>query len=139
MTVEVSPGDLAKVNVVHRVQADAVWSYELSWFRSVPHVAYSGKSFPIGVHDCDSWADVGYVAAGVHTPTEFTNVNILIIRNKEGARPVEVVPLGLVFAIGIEHLHPVVFPVRYIYISVLVGGDIVWNIEFAWVGAWAAP
>ena len=55
------------------------------------------------------------------------------------ARPVQIVPLRLVFAVAVEHLHAMVLAVGDIDPAVGVGGDIVHDVELAGIGAGLAP
>ena len=55
------------------------------------------------------------------------------------ARPMEVVPLGYVFALRIEDLDSVVFAVRYVDVPVRVRADAVDEIEFPRIGTRLTP
>jgi hypothetical protein len=57
----------------------------------------------------------------------------------ESARPVQIVPLRLVFAVAVEYLDAVVLAVGDIDPTVRVGADVVHDVELAGVGAGAAP
>ena len=57
----------------------------------------------------------------------------------ERARPVHVVPLHLVLAVAVEHLHAMVLAVGDIDPAVVVGGDVVGDVELAGIGAGGAP
>jgi hypothetical protein len=49
------------------------------------------------------------------------------------------VPLGLVFAVAVEHLHALVLPVGDIDQAVVVAGDVVHEVELARAGPRFAP
>jgi hypothetical protein len=49
------------------------------------------------------------------------------------------VPLGLVFAVAVEHLHAMVLAVGDIDQAVVVAGDVVHEVELARAGARLAP
>ena len=51
----------------------------------------------------------------------------------------QVVPLGLVFAVAVEYLHAVVLAVCHVDPTVFVGHDVVHDIELAGIGAGLAP
>ncbi len=51
----------------------------------------------------------------------------------------QVVPLGLVFAVAVEHLHAVVLAVGDIDIAVGIARDVVHDVELAGIGARFAP
>ena len=55
------------------------------------------------------------------------------------AGPVQIVPLRLVFAVAVEHLHAVVLAVGDIDPAVGVGDDVVDDVELAGIGAGLAP
>src|SRR4051812_17810571 len=55
------------------------------------------------------------------------------------ARPVQVVPLRLVFAAAIEDLHPVVLAVGDVDPAIGIADDIVWDVELAGIAAAFAP
>jgi hypothetical protein len=55
------------------------------------------------------------------------------------AGPVQKVPLRLVFAVAVEHLHAVVLAVGDIDPAVGIGSDIVDDVELAGIGAGLAP
>ena len=51
----------------------------------------------------------------------------------------QIVPLRLVFAIAVEHLHAVVLAVGHVNPAVLVGRDVVHDVELARIAAGFAP
>ncbi len=57
----------------------------------------------------------------------------------EAARAVQVVPLRLVLAVAVEHLHAVVLAVGDVDPAVVVGGDVVGDVELAGLAAGLAP
>ena len=57
----------------------------------------------------------------------------------EPARPVQIVPLRLVFAVAVEHLDAMVLPVGDIDPAVGLGADVVHDIELALAGARLSP
>ncbi len=52
---------------------------------------------------------------------------------------VQIIPLRLVFAVAVEHLHPVVLAVGDIDETVGIGGDVVDDVELTGIGAGLAP
>src|SRR5947208_1342967 len=78
--------------------------------------------------DCGGGADLADVA---DRPVTVGHIH--------AARPVQVLPLGLEFAIAIEHLNTVVLAVDDIDPAVGIGADIVDNVELALAGAGLAP
>ena len=84
---------------------------------------------------------VGEILVGGHARSEFTDVAKWVRSpiHVKSTRPVQVVPLGFVFPVGIEHLYAVILPIRDVNISILVGTDIVNEIELARLRARLAP
>src|SRR5580692_1443968 len=60
-------------------------------------------------------------------------------RNFPISRPGQIVPLRLVFAVAVEHLHAVVLAIGDINPSIDVGDDVVDDVELAGIGARLAP
>ena len=71
----------------------------MSHVQAVSHMAYSSKSITIGIEDSDPRPDIGLILVDGHAPTQIRDVNMLFLRDVDGARPVEVVPLGLILAV----------------------------------------
>ena len=59
--------------------------------------------------------------------------------HEKAAGAMQIVPLGFVAAIAIEHLHAMIFPVRHINPAIGVAGNVVCDVELAGSGAGPAP
>ena len=74
---------------------------------------------------------------GPSSPT--MKCRLLAAAAMQRAGPVQIVPLGLVFAVAVEHLHAMVLAVGDIDPAVGIGGDVVDDVELAGIGARLAP
>jgi len=93
------------------------------------------------VDDADPGAEVGAVAVDrLHRP-QFADIadRMAGIVHVKPARPVQIIPLGLILAVAVEDLNPMVLTVGDIDPAIGVGADVVNDIEFTGVGARAAP
>ena len=66
-------------------------------------------------------------------------VRLLAAAAAQRAGPMQVVPLRLVFAVAVEHLHAMVLAVRDVDPAVRIGDDVVHEVELARIGAGLAP
>ena len=91
--------------------------------------------------DGDPWAEVRHVAANRLHRSEFADVAdwAFARRHEQATRVMKIVPLGLVLAIAVEHLHAMVLAVGHIDPAIGIAGDVVRDIELAWIGARPAP
>ena len=86
------------------------------------------SSLPLVVDDADARAEIGHVAVDRHARAELADIEDRALCRGGRYRPqgpVQVVPLRLVFAVAVEHLHAVVLAVGDIDPAVGVGGDVV--------------
>jgi len=60
-------------------------------------------------------------------------------RHEQAARAVQVVPLRLVLAVAVEHLHAMVLAVGHVDPTVGIAGDVVRDVKFARVRTRRAP
>src|SRR4051812_27998079 len=90
-------------------------------------IAKARQQLALVIDDADPRAEIGAVQVYCHRGTQLADVTngLTGMRHEEPARPVQIVPLGLVFAVTVEHLHSVVLAVRDIDPSVGVVTDIV--------------
>jgi hypothetical protein len=137
----VRPRYLADVKVAAAVHREPVGRQELGWTEAGPKPAQSGDSLARVVDDGHSRAEVRNVAADRLRRTEFADVahRAFARRHEEAAWAVQVVPLRLVLAVAIEHLHAMILAVGYIDPAVGIASDIVRDVELARIGAGPAP
>ena len=86
--------------------------------------------------------EIRHLAVDRHAGAEFADNKIRILgpaATAQRAGPVQIIPLRLVFAVAVEHLHAVVLAVGDIDPAVGVGDDIVHDVELAGIGARLAP
>src|SRR5437773_3348946 len=72
------------------------------------------------------------VLVHAHARTEFTHVTDRVPSSGvhvKSARAMHIVPLGLVLAVAVENLHAMILPVSDVNPAVLIGADIVNDIE----------
>src|SRR5262245_60285531 len=86
-------------------------------------------------------AKVRHIAAHRLHGAEFADVadRALAGWHEQAARTVQVVPLRLVLAVAIEHLHAMVLAVGHIHPAIGIAGDVVRDVELARIGARPAP
>ncbi len=103
--------------------------------------AEAGDAVALGVDDREPRAEIGHLAVDRKTRAEFADDErrLLAAAAAQRAGPVQIVPLRLVFAVAVEHLHAVVLAVGDIDPAVVIGGDIVDDVELAGIGAGLAP
>ena len=83
----------------------------------------------------------GYLQVHRHAGAELADdeVRLLAAAAAQRAGPVQVVPLRLVLAVAVEHLHAMVLAVGDVDPAVRVGDDVVHDVELARIGAGLAP
>src|SRR5215471_16616160 len=101
----------------------------------------AGNALARIVDDRNPWAEVWDVAADRLHRAEFADVAdwAFARRHEQAARAVQIVPLCLVLAVAVEHLHAMILPVGHIDPAIGIAGDVVRNIEFAWIRARRTP
>ena len=83
---------------------------ELGWTKAWAQSTESGKALARVIDDRDARAKIRHVAANRLHGAELTDVahGALARRHEQAARAVQVVPLRLVLAVAVEHLHAMV-------------------------------
>ena len=114
---------------------------KLGWTKAWAKPTQPGNALPCVVDDGDPRAKVRHIAANRLHGAEFTDVahGALARRHKQAARAVQVVPLRLVLAVAVEHLHAMVLAVGHIDPAVGIAGYVVRDVELARIGARPAP
>ena len=124
------PGDLAHVDVALGVDADTVGSDEAAGGFPLGFATQAGQDVALGIVDGDAGAQVGGLEVGTDGHAQFPDVGALGgLVDVEAAGAGHVDPLGLEPAIGVEDLHTVVFAVGHEDPAVLVGADVVGDVE----------
>ena len=123
-------GDLADVDALVAVHADAVRGDELSDVQAVAE-AEPFEHAARGGHDRDSRAYVGSVAVHGHAPAELADIDTLVVVYVDGAGPMHVVPNVFDASLAIEDLDAVILAVADVQVAVAVGGDVVDYVELA--------
>src|SRR5260370_15418934 len=133
---------LADIDVALRIDGEPVRRQELAGLLAGPVLAaQTGDGLALLIDDGEPRPDVGVLAVDRHARPELTDdeLRVLAAAAIERARPVHVVPLQLVLAVAVEHLHAMILAVGDIDPPVLVGGDVVGDLELAWIAARGAP
>src|SRR5215510_9636874 len=136
--------DLADINVALAVHGEAVRREEAAGLQPRPVLAAeAGDYAALLVDDGEPRAEVGVAAVDRHARTQLTDDEVGIVPAARAAvertGPVHVVPLQLVPAVAVEYLHAVVLAVGDVDPAVVVGGDVVGDVELAGIGAGGAP
>src|SRR5215210_624206 len=93
------------------------------------------------IDNTDPRSEVGDITADRGGRANLPDVKdgLVPVRHAEPARAVQVLPLGLEFAVAVEHLDAMIFTVGDVDPAVGVATDVVHDVEFAFAGAWLAP
>jgi hypothetical protein len=93
------------------------------------------------IHDADAWAEIGDLAVDWHGRSELADIEqrLPTLRGTQSARPVHVVPLRLVLAVGVEHLDAMVLAICDVHPAIGVGADVVGNIELTRIASGLTP
>ena len=130
-------GNLRNVDGTLGVDGDAVGGDELSGALPFVHVAELADQTALQVEDRNTVSQAGGVINAAHA-VQLADVDVLAPED-HGVWPVDVAPHRDEFAVGVEELDAVGFPVDYIDVGVAVDGDVVGTDELARVDAGAAP
>src|SRR5580704_5149350 len=134
----------ADIDVALAVDGEAVRRQEAAGFLAGTMLAAQPRDqTALLVDDGKSRADVGVLAVDRHARPQLADDEFRVLAAAgaaiERTRPVHVVPLQLVLAIAVEYLHAMVFAVGDVDPAILVGGDVVSDVELAGIGAGGAP
>src|ERR1700687_3198272 len=133
----VGDADFADIDVALGIQRDAVRCEELAgleaWtvFAAAPRDALS-----LVIDDAQARTEIRHLTIDRQGGPELANDKIrrLAAAAMQRARAVQIIPLCLVFAVAVEHLHAVVFAIRDIDPSIRIGCDVVDDVELAGIG-----
>src|SRR6185295_12871177 len=132
----------ADIDVTLRIHRDAVRREKFAGLQPRAVLAAEpGDAVTLGVDDREPWAEIGHLAIDRQAGTELADneIRLLAAAAAQRAGPVQIVPLRLVFAVAVEHLHAVVLAVGDIDPAVGIGRDIMDDVELAGIGAGLAP
>src|SRR5271170_2707686 len=125
------PRDLADIDVAVAVDRQPVRRQKLAELGPGRGVAEAADQLALMVDDADPWPEIGNVATDRGGRADFADVanRLVAIGHVHTARAVQVLPLRLVLAVAVEHLHAVVFAIGDINPAIGVGADVVHDIE----------
>src|SRR6202163_401880 len=138
----VGDADFAEIDVALRIQRDAVRCEEFAGLEARTILAAEPRdALSLGVDDGQAGAQIWRLQVDRHARTQLADNEIRLpaAAAMQRAGPVQIIPLRLEFAVAVEHLHAVVLAVRHIDPAVLVGDDVVDDVELARIGAGLAP
>src|SRR5215470_8084863 len=138
----VSDADFAHVDVAARVERKAVRRQELAGVKTWPVLAAeSSDALALRIDDGQARSEIRDLEIDRHARPQFPDdeVRLAPAATTQSARTVQVLPLRLVFAVTVEHLHAMIFPVGDVDPAVLIGHDVVDDVELAGVRARLAP
>src|SRR5207248_7209790 len=135
------PCDLADIEITAGIDAHPVRADEPGRRQARMRVAEPAQQFALVVDDADPGPQVRALQIDRHRRPQLADIADRMpgIIHVKAARAVQIVPLSLVFAVAVEHLHAVVLAVGDIDPTLGVGADIVHDIELALTGAGRAP
>src|SRR5271163_1021347 len=127
------PGNLADIDVAVPVDGEPVRRQKPPELGAGRRVAKPADQFALVVDDRDPRPEIGNVAADRSGGSHFADIAnwLTAVGHVKAARAVQVLPLGLVPAVAVEHLDAVVLAVGDIDPAVRVGADVVDDIELA--------
>jgi len=137
----IGPRHLADIKVAAAVYRKSVRGQELRWTKTRTKAPESRNAFAGIVDDGHPRAEIRYVAVDGLRRSQFADVadRTLAGRHEQAARAMQVVPLRLLLAVAVEHLHAMIFAVGDIDPAVGVAGYVVRDVEFARICAGPAP
>jgi len=114
--------NLRNVHVTHRVYSYPMGRHELTLFEAGTLAANARELQSVVGDDRNSGAEIGRVPVHAHHRTELTNVAMgaLSARHEHGRGAVQIVPLGLIAAIAVKDLDPMVLPIDHIDPAIIV-------------------
>ena len=103
--------------------------------------AEAGDAIALGVDDREPRAQIRHLPIDGHAGAQLADdeSRLLAAAATERTGPVQIVPLRLVFAVAVEHLHAMILAVGDIDPAIGIGRDVVDDVELAGIGAGLAP
>jgi len=124
------------------IQRDAVRREEVAGLEARAVLAAEpGNAAAPGVDDGQARTQIRRIEVDRHAGAEFADdeIRMLAAAAMQRAGPMQIVPLRLILAIAVEHLHAVVLAVGDIDPAIGIGDDVMDDVELAGVGAGLAP
>src|SRR5215469_3180185 len=118
-----------------------MWREELGWPHPRPQPAQPCNALTGMIDNRHSRSEIGDMATDRLHRSQFANVadRTLARGHEQPARPMQVVPLGLVFAIAIEHLDPMVLAIGNIHPTIRIARNVVSDVELTRISTWRTP
>ena len=138
----VGDADFADIDVAFRIQRDAVRREKFAGIETgAVFTAEARDPISLAVEDAQARAEIGRGAVDRHPRAELAHNEIRLLPSAamQRAGAVQEIPLRLVFAIAVEHLHAMVLAIGDIDPALGIGDDVVHDIELAGIGARLAP
>src|SRR4029077_17957259 len=103
-------------------------------------ITYSRQELALVIDDADSRAEIGFAVYRRRRP-ELADIadRVMGVRHVKPARAMQIVPLGLVFAVAVKDLDTMVLAVGDIDPAIGIGADIVHDVEVAGISARLTP
>src|SRR5262245_56699099 len=109
-----------------------MWSDKLTWLLAGKNISQTPQSFAFLVINIYPASQIRALLVHRHAWTQFTDVTERIWPggiHVESAGAVHIVPLGLVFAVAVEHLDSMILPVGDIDPALFVSANVVYDVE----------
>src|SRR5258708_20521372 len=138
----VGDADCADIDVALRIQREAVRREEFSGLEARAVLAAKPRDpLALGVNDGQARTQIRYLAIDRHARAELANdkIRLLAAAAMQRTGAMQIIPLRLVSAVAVEHLHAVVLTVRDIDKTIVVGCEVMDDIELAGLGARLTP
>src|SRR5260370_24514109 len=138
----VGDADFADIDVVLRIQREPVRREEFAGLEAGAVLAAKPRDpLALGVNDGQARTQIRYLAIDRHARAELANdkIRLLAAAAMQRTGAMQIIPLRLVSAVAVEHLHAVVLTVRDIDKTIGVGCDVMDDIELAGIGARLGP
>src|SRR5205085_1275942 len=134
------PGNFADIDVAVAVDAEAVRRGELAG-RQPGFFVDPADHLTLARDDAEARPEIREILVDRLVRPQFADVAdaVRAAFHVEAARSVQIVPLGLVFAVAVEDLHAMVLTVGDVDPAVGVADDVVRDVELARTGAAFAP
>src|SRR5260370_25839502 len=135
---------LADIDVALAVDGEAVRRQEAAGLLPGTVLAAEPRDHAaLLVDDGESRTDIGVLAVDAHAGPQLADDEFRILAAAgaaiERTGPVHVVPLQLVLAVAVEHLHAMIFAIGDIYPAILVGRDLVGDVALSGIRAAGTP
>src|SRR5438874_10491333 len=137
----IGEGDFADIDVAARIHREPVRRDELPRIESGMRMPEPAQQLTVVAVDADPRPAIRQIDVDRHVGPDLADIKSAVLArlHVQPRRPVHVDPLRFVFAVAVEHLHPMIFPVGDVDPAIGVTADVVRDIELAGIGAGLAP